>query len=41
MLVVLPGLLGDVVLLDAVLPGAVLLAAREITFASDFDGLPL
>ena len=26
----------DAVLLDAVLPGA-----REITFANDFDGLPL
>jgi len=29
------------VFLDAVLRDAVLLGAREITFANDFDGLPL
>ena len=40
-LVVLVGVLLDPVLLDEVLLDAVLPGAREITFANDFDGLPL
>jgi len=39
--VLLGAVLLDAVLLDAVLLDAVLPGAREITFANDFDGLPL